>query len=321
MMRKTDKYLSISTAKIEDVIRFVFDNHLYSGLLDKDKILAEFNTATKEKYPTIHEQIIILSNCIGHSVEYLYKKLNWPLPDKILPLVKGFKRWWGNVGIMHLGKTESIWYPLRTNKGLLDRFEEMESELVIKDHSNIISLVTANNKLLIINRNNIKKLKFLEEGADEPRDDWDNGFRLPSDIEGEVGISSLRMIYNYHHQNKHPLTKIQENFLGDIYDDFFDLDGSTRNFRYDYLSVSEIVERYFDNISIHYIDGSCEYKKMDDWASDLYEKLITKDSPPEFISIYDDDDQSYVTISMNSVSLIEIPLISLIDHLKGAKEE
>tara|TARA_B100000427_G_scaffold259162_1_gene223229 strand:- start:344 stop:1285 length:942 start_codon:yes stop_codon:yes gene_type:complete len=303
---------------IEEVLNFVWDNGLFSGYLDKNAISEEFSIETKNKYPSIDEQLIILSNCICTSVEYLYQQLGWSLTENdeldnmIYPLIKSEKRWWGNIGILLPNEDKSRWYPLRSDQGLLDSLSQVKSQLIIKEYKNIFLIITSSNRLLIINKNNIKKISFLEEGADQPSNDWD-GFRNKFDLQGELCIPYMRMIYNSYYGNEMPLTNIQKEIKEEMLNVFFD---SSMNWDYEYkdLEQDEIMDRFFNEVSIHFNDGSKDYKTMGDWTLNLYQNLING-SFSEFIDI--SDDGFFEKIPISTISLIEVPLINLIDCIKN----
>ncbi len=74
--------------------------------------------------------------------------------------------YWGNLGLKIKGQKKSRWYPV-TQK----TYENMY--MAIQNESNWIYAETLNNKKLLINKHNIKKISLVDDACDPVPGDWD----------------------------------------------------------------------------------------------------------------------------------------------------
>lgn len=73
---------------------------------------------------------------------------------------------WGNLGIKVKGQKKSRWYPITQGT-----YENMY--MAIQNDSKWIYAETLNNKELLINKQNIKKISLVDDACDPVPDDWD----------------------------------------------------------------------------------------------------------------------------------------------------
>jgi hypothetical protein len=81
------------------------------------------------------------------------------------PLLDG---WWGNVGVKFAGQKFSKWYPI-TVRQATDIGQSLEN---VTSESEWITVSTLNNRLLLFRPTAIDAICLLDEGADDPPDDW-----------------------------------------------------------------------------------------------------------------------------------------------------
>lgn len=73
---------------------------------------------------------------------------------------------WGNLGVKIKGQKKSLWYPI-TQK----TYEYIC--MALQKENKWINVETLNNKYLLINKKNVKKISLVDEACDAVPDDWD----------------------------------------------------------------------------------------------------------------------------------------------------
>jgi transcriptional regulator with XRE-family HTH domain len=79
--------------------------------------------------------------------------------------ISGF---WGHIGVLLPGAKFSKWYPITGNER--DRAVQMLSD----GDESLMLVSTLCNRLLVLNKQNLQRIWFLDDAADGPDEDWDN---------------------------------------------------------------------------------------------------------------------------------------------------
>lgn len=79
---------------------------------------------------------------------------------------------WGHIGILLKGHDKSKWYPITLDNAeyLSDSINSLESE------NTWLMVETLNNRILLFNPTSVRRIWLLDDGADQPDDDWDVPF-------------------------------------------------------------------------------------------------------------------------------------------------
>ncbi|MBC9130471.1 helix-turn-helix transcriptional regulator [Frischella sp. Ac13] len=77
---------------------------------------------------------------------------------------------WGHIGILLYNSNIIKWYPITNST--FDRVETILSNDEPSKENNILSFDTLNNRLLLINKNIVKKISLLDDASDMPKD-WE----------------------------------------------------------------------------------------------------------------------------------------------------
>lgn len=93
---------------------------------------------------------------------------------------------WGHIGVKIKGQKKSRWYPI-TQK----TYERVYLEIQNEDRWFFVE--TLNNKNLLINKRNIKKITLLDDACDNDPDDWD----LQWDAYGGDAAVAYNCLYEY----------------------------------------------------------------------------------------------------------------------------
>ena len=348
---------------IDEVLEFLIkNNHIVMSNEELQKLKkVALNDKVKKEFSSLSQQVGILSYYLNIPEESIYKRLGWTINNRFhdedftFPLVQEFTdrsgalragggHWWGNVGLQTANKP--WWFPLRTSGGISDSEDEVKNLCVIKDfsesevgnsfnfHGDIGLIVAANNRLLFINRKNIKKYNLTEEGCDGEL----LGHSISNlDSEGYMSIPQLRLALAYYYYRLFPHNKdvifqslkgesIGSDHIIDVsklcFEDFLDTKNCTGN-------EDEFFELFFNNMAIHYDDGNKENielgdftvytEKGHDFLLNFYAHLINSNTYND-VQSYDlhfyDDEYGTTSFSMNKIAFIEMPIIFLLDMLR-----
>lgn len=210
------------------------------------------------------------------------------------PDVDGF---WGNLGILLRDMEKSIWFPITASE--VQRLRNCLSS----DRGWLVAS-TLNNRLLIINMLNISKLWFVNDDADAPADDWDLS---PEEYNG-YPLEVYRGLYDY------------------FYDDNW-AENTSKGFR---ETIEEIISenQYGPDevaIKLHYTTvyqtNAAPFSFYAD-ASHLNSIFDAAEdgAPSEVIHIDAVDREFECFFASKNISLIDMPLLELMEEAKSALE-
>jgi len=75
--------------------------------------------------------------------------------------------YWGNVGILLPGEQHTRWYPITSS-------ERMRIVNALNDHdAQFVCFSTLNNRTIVMNTANVRRVWLLDEACDQPGDDWE----------------------------------------------------------------------------------------------------------------------------------------------------
>ena len=117
---------------------------------------------------------------------------------------------WGHIGILLYNSNIIKWYPITNST--FDRVETILSNDKPSKENDIFSLDTLNNRLLLINKNIVKKISLLSDASDSPKDweiPWDGYqglgseefYNLIDEYFFDYELEILNQVYIYYHDN------------------------------------------------------------------------------------------------------------------------
>lgn len=196
---------------------------------------------------------------------------------------------WGNLGVKIKGQEKSRWYPI-TQKTYEDIYNALQEGITW------LNVETLNNKRLLINHKNIKKLSLVDEACDEVHDDWD----LQWDAYSGHSDESYRCLYDYYCGDT---TDIPEKLLA----------GIESMIKEEKLSTEDIAK------SVCYLgivdsDGQEEYVNPNFWTQlqELYEWSDELEDG-SVSSIIIDAEEGNFFYNSSEVAVIEAPINQLKD--------
>lgn len=197
---------------------------------------------------------------------------------------------WGHIGILLYNSNIIKWYPI-TNSAF-DRVETILSNDKPSKENDIFSLDTLNNRLLLINKNIVKKISLLSDASDSPKD-WE----IPWD--GYQGLGSEKfynLIYEYFFDYEHFCQNTSE-----------ELQNKVVNLIEEKRITEDNVLEILNQVYIYYHDNTVETIDIVN-AQELFNDVrLIKFELNRFIQFSDDNGEIHF-IPLNSVGLIDVPL-------------
>lgn len=199
--------------------------------------------------------------------------------------------YWGNLGLKIKGHKKSRWYPI-TQKTYEDMY------MAIQNESKWIYAETLNNKKLLINKHNIKKISLVDDACDPVHDDWDlqwDAYNGDSDVAYDCLYEYLRGdTNNIPEKVLHGIEKMMEKEkLSD-----YDIEKSVCLLK---VIDADGQEEYMDPIDWDYIH------EIYMWYEELEDENVS--------SIGIDTEEGNFFYNSNEVAVVEAP----ITQLKGIK--
>jgi transcriptional regulator with XRE-family HTH domain len=205
--------------------------------------------------------------------------------------------YWGNLGVKLPRSQKSKWYPISVS-GHNSLYES-------RSENSWITLLTLNNKGLMINQRGVNMLNLLDEAADGPEDDWEVNH---PEVEGT------------------PLELYRG--LSDVIADPQDLDRaeyskefirSCERFAKEMSLTQDNLYSFLHDTSVYFIDGTkysgmAEERSVASVYSDAESGAISDLFPIDFAD-------REIFFSKPQIALIELPLIDLIDGQKSTERE
>lgn len=214
---------------------------------------------------------------------------------------------WGHVGILPENQDDYLWFPITgdTHNAL---YHVMEQDRIV--------IPCMNNKLLLLNMENIKELVLLDEACDAPWDaNWDPGVDC-----GETPLVLYEAMEDYaaYCEGEEVPDDVLSPFLRGILERFCKQKG---------CQPEELREVANDSV-IRYRDG----KSRHTWIDFDYSEMLTE----EIANIYNfgewegaknclaycDGNESEILLNMRNISLLELPLLEAEEAVcRGWEEE
>lgn len=217
----------------------------------------------------------------------------------------GLSGFWGHVGILPSNSTEYLWYPITgTTRKMIYEFMDMD-RLVIP---------CMNNKVLLLNMQNIKEIILLDEACDQPGfTNWD-----PAVDCGGTALVVYEALYDFN-----PLC--DQHISCDTLSNRFQI-ALTEYVKDKEWSEDDIYAMLYENI-IYHKDGHVERVDIDFDADENVTSEVSQildfgdDAMLHKFLYYTTDDGIEVMLNMQNVSLIAMPLLKVEDAICSVLEE
>lgn len=217
----------------------------------------------------------------------------------------GLSGFWGHVGILPINATEHLWFPITgaTRKMIYDT---MDMERMV--------IPCMNNKLLLLNMENVKEIVLLDEACDEPRfTNWD-----PSVDCGETPLVVYEALYDF----------------DPSYGEHVSTDILSSNFQFslkEYIKQQawnddDINAMLYENI-IYHKDSRIEkmeidFDGMETVSSEVSRILDFGDSVSAQKTLrFDTTEGVEIILNMKNVSILAMPLLKVEDAICSCWEE
>ena len=218
-----------------------------------------------------------------------------------------FHGFWGHIGVCPNMSSEVFWYPITSNTIKIVN-ESSDTRFII--------VPCMNNKLLLINMNNIDKLILLDEACDPPYYcTWDR--KVDNGGTPLVVYEALDDYYFYKDDDRNIPTTILSSKLINILEEYI----KDNNLNEEYVnSLLYDVNVVYNNgkKETHDVDLS-EYNDLTEFISSIWE---FNDVPNKnnFIK-YQNYNGEVVLLNLNIVSFLELPLLKIEDVICNFWEE
>lgn len=197
---------------------------------------------------------------------------------------------WGHIGILLYNSNFLKWFPI--TESTAERIESALENSEFNEQNNILSLDTLNNRSLTINKNIIKKISFLSDASDAPRD-WE----LPWD--GYQGLGSeeyYNLIEEYFSDYEHFCQNTSEKLQTRVSELIHEKKINENN-----------VYEFTNDIYIYFHDNTIETITIES-AEALINSLIDIEfTSSKFIKFLDINQEIHL-VPINSIGLIDAPL-------------
>lgn len=201
----------------------------------------------------------------------------------------GLDGFWGNLGILPTGKTESLWYPIT-----IGTCDLLTASL---ENCDPFYFETLNNKLVIANPKNIKRFVTLDEAADAFPGDWNIEWH-------EFGYVSIELYDAFEaYLDERNQLKTENNSLSE------NLRETIKKIMVDHELDDDDLLKFTSGIRIFYQDGTTESYTLTnfDFIDHIVFTAFSLDGFPKTLPIIDDEFSMY--IPTDSIALIELPLL------------
>lgn len=214
----------------------------------------------------------------------------------------GLDGFWGNLGVLPAHRNKSIWYPIT-----VETLRDISQKIVAEDPCMFESL---NNKLVFINPSHIKRFVTLDDAADPFPNDWEVAWH-ESGYESPELFEALDI---YLQETFWGMGEGPDNSLSD------GLRAVVKQVVEEHKLDEEAILNLTSGMRIFYADGSMEAYTLSDCRS-----AATLCMDLEFMTIpttlvIDDDDFTLI-LPMESIAIIEFPLVKVKEAMKKVLEE
>ena len=210
-----------------------------------------------------------------------------------------FSAFWGHIGVLPLGDNKNKWYPISGNT---------RDRIYHSMHKPFIVVPCMNNRVLLLNMKNIKKLYLLDEALDAPDNtNWD-----PSVSEGEIPLVVYEAMDDYFFNQDN----LSDKFIAYM-DELVKSYGWTDTSSYRLLHTTTL---YFNDgqIETDQIEFG-DYESLTDLIAFAYEDLFY-DEYPNVVYFSEIEDQEHI-LPLNNISMIECPLLKVEEAIFKTFEE
>lgn len=225
-----------------------------------------------------------------------------PFFDKIMStrIIMDYSRehtreaFWGNFGVLLPGAKHTKWYPITDG-------ERVRISKALASDKEWVTLSTLNNRVLLINLNNVIRLWLLDDDADQPDDDW----KLDGDEYTGLPFEIYRGMDDFARDNDEWFDDTSEKFKKSVQ---FNID--ELNFDKDQLieKLHNTIFHIRGEVSISFWVKPSDLQFLFMHAHRELSKLIC-------LNDYGNGFENY--FNTNNLSMIDMPLIDLIDFSKG----
>lgn len=213
---------------------------------------------------------------------------------------KDFGGFWGHIGLLPINAENFLWYPITGTT-----YKQIRQS----KHQDFIVIPCMNNKVLLLNMQNIKELALLDEACDPP----DFTEQDPSIDFGEIPLVVYESLEDYFYSDSHNLSPVFQTFLQKL----------TEKNDWDENTIEELTSI----ATFFFKDGKTtktsiefyEYENISAEISYLYDF-----GDAEFLDhilYYFDISGTELMINLNNISILELPLLKLEDAICRKHEE
>lgn len=209
--------------------------------------------------------------------------------------ISGF---WGHLGILGSNRESSIWYPI-TEDAMNDSYRGLQD-------CRVFAVPCLNNKLVVVNPQNIKRGVVLDDACDSYDGDWEINWYDTGDYPLEIFAAIERVIDIDEGSSEWDPEEISEELLKK----------AKAIIKTENLSYEDIC-RLTKQIRIVYEDGRDEYLDVYDYskpASKIYNILFSEEENPKFMLVTDSNEAD-IFITLKNITLMEFPLHKIEEEL------
>lgn len=217
----------------------------------------------------------------------------------------GLSGFWGHVGILPTNATEYLWFPITgTTRKLI--YESMDMDRIV--------IPCMNNKVLLLNMQNIKEMILLDEACDQPGfTNWDSSVDC-----GETPLVVYEAMYDFNpFYDRHVSTDtVSQCFQSSI----------KAYIKHKEWSEDDIYTMLHENL-IYHKDGHIERVDIDFDENESISSEVSQildfgdDALVHKFLYYTVDDGIEVILNMQNVSLIAMPLLKVENAICSVLEE
>ena len=217
----------------------------------------------------------------------------------------GLSGFWGHVGILPVNAKEHLWFPITgsTRKMI---YETMKMDRVV--------IPCMNNKVLLLNMENIKEIILLDEACDEPRfTNWDTSVDC-----GETPLVVYDAMYDFDPcHGQHAATDILSSRFQASLEEYIKQQG---------WDEDDINAMLYENI-IYHIDGHIERLEIDFDRTETVSSEVSRildfgdEVPAQKILHFNTIDGAKILLNMKNISLLAMPLLKIEDAICSYLEE
>lgn len=233
--------------------------------------------------------------CLGTSIatvlgKYVFRGQTSEWSGRVVEDNSDLAEFWGHIGILARNSKKYRWYPIT---------EYEVDENFYLEEKNLFLIPCMNNRVLLINKKNINKIKLLDEACDRPENaGWDNNISV-----GEVPLVLYEALDDY--LLKGPDEQMSELFIREM-----------ESFIYEYGITEDNGFDHVDNTRIIYADGYEEVEMIDfsrsKGISAAMDQIYTYCNDHVDTMVYANTDlEGMIGINLDNVAIMDMPYLKL----------